>query len=295
MRTYDFYSFDTGINSWTAVAPFGSIVRQGAVGFSIGSKGYMGTGHSNGYLKDFWQCDTALDAWTQKADFGGTGRAWSVGFSINGKGYIGTGEDASTRRNDFWEYDPSLNTWTQKASVVSNGRQNAVGFSIAGKGYTGTSISLRIAYPVPVISRNGNILSVQASFASYRWMHNGDTIIGATTNTTAIAERGAYMVEVTDSTGCTGRSDTLFVNDLVVEGLLGQGAGVAFPNPARTMLNFGAEHLDAAVIRPDGTVCIQTRNVCRINVQQLPEGVYLPKLRDPVTGRQQIVRFVKGG
>src|SRR5580765_6530695 len=58
-------------NTWTQKTSFGGTERYGVVGFSIGSKGYMGTGFSNyNYYKDFWEYDPATDAWTQKADFG---------------------------------------------------------------------------------------------------------------------------------------------------------------------------------------------------------------------------------
>ena len=66
--------------------------RLDAVGFSIGSKGYIGTGLPiSGFVKDFWEYDPATNTWTQKADFGGTARHSAVGFSIGSKGYIGTG------------------------------------------------------------------------------------------------------------------------------------------------------------------------------------------------------------
>ena len=91
---------------WTQKADFGGTARSGAVGFSIGSKGYIGTGGIG--VKDFWEYDSAINIWTQKADFGGTARSGAVGFSIGSKGYIGTG---STAAKDFWEYDPAgINT-----------------------------------------------------------------------------------------------------------------------------------------------------------------------------------------
>ena len=128
----DFWEYDPALNTWTQKADFGGTARSDAVGFSIGSKGYIGTGadDSSGY-KDFWEYDPVSNTWTQKADFGGTGRAYAVGFSIGGRGYIGTG--SLTR--DFWEYDPALNTWTQKADFGGTGRSGAVGFSIGSKGY----------------------------------------------------------------------------------------------------------------------------------------------------------------
>src|SRR5713101_1775958 len=106
-------------DTWTQKADFGGAARIAAVGFSIGSKGYIGTGEIFGSTlgtKDFWEYDPATNTWTQKADFGGTERSYAVGFSIGSKGYIGTGLDQSvTIRNDFWEYDPATNSWTQKA------------------------------------------------------------------------------------------------------------------------------------------------------------------------------------
>jgi len=136
----DFWEYDPTADTWTQKAAFGGSARCDAVGFSIGSKGCIGTG-SNFYLnptelKDFWEYDSALNNWTQKADFGGTARAGAVGFSIGSKGYIGTGSDSFTK--DFWEYDPAANTWTQKADFGGTARTDAVGFSIGNKGYIGT-------------------------------------------------------------------------------------------------------------------------------------------------------------
>lgn len=83
-------------------APNGPMPRYSAVGFSIGSKGYIGTGQDAcGYKNDFWEYNPADNSWTQKADFGGGGRVAAVGFSIGSKGYIGTGNDGSSLKKDF--------------------------------------------------------------------------------------------------------------------------------------------------------------------------------------------------
>ncbi|MEO5675778.1 MAG: T9SS type A sorting domain-containing protein [Chitinophagales bacterium] len=128
-------------NTWTQKADFGGTARLSAVGFSIGSKGYLGTGYDNWghYKKDFWEYDPDADTWTQKADFGGTPRTGAVGFSISSKGYLGTGDDGNgDYYKDFWEYDPDANSWMQKADFGGTGRYLAVGFSIGSKGYVGT-------------------------------------------------------------------------------------------------------------------------------------------------------------
>jgi N-acetylneuraminic acid mutarotase len=123
-------------SQWTIKADFGGAERKGAVGFSIGNKGYIGTG---GY-SDFWEYDPDTDTWTQKAGFPGPGGYYAVGFSIGNKGYIGTGEAGANSFKDFWEYDPASDTWTQKADFGGVARKNAVGFSIGNKGYIGTGI-----------------------------------------------------------------------------------------------------------------------------------------------------------
>ena len=75
--TKDFWEYNpsTTANTWTQKADFGGTARYEAVGFSIGSKGYIGTGcDGSSYTKDFWEYDPAANTWTQKADFGGTAR-----------------------------------------------------------------------------------------------------------------------------------------------------------------------------------------------------------------------------
>ena len=130
--------------TWTQKTNFGGAARFHAVGFSIGTKGYIGTGHSGTspnytFYKDFWEWDQSTNAWTQKANFGGTPRYGAVGFSIGTNGYIGTGIDSiGTINNDFWEYDPASNVWTQKTNFGGTARFYAVSFSIGTKGYIGT-------------------------------------------------------------------------------------------------------------------------------------------------------------
>ena len=125
-------------NTWTQKTDFGGAARYAAVGFSIGSKGYIGTGWNSSYKKDFWEYDPVANTWTQKADFGGAARYAAVGFCIGDKGYIGTGTDLSALYRDFWEYDPGANSWTQRTNFEGGQPINAVGFSIGNKGYIGT-------------------------------------------------------------------------------------------------------------------------------------------------------------
>jgi len=140
------YAFANAASSWIQKNNFAGMQRYAPVGFSIGNKGYIGTGYdgtTSTYFKDFWEYDPGADAWTQKADFGGNSRNAAVGFSIGNEGYIGTGFYNGTFYNDFWEWEGNTdsltyNTWTQKADFGGVVRNNAVGFSIGNKGYIGT-------------------------------------------------------------------------------------------------------------------------------------------------------------
>ncbi|RYU92752.1 Kelch repeat-containing protein [Emticicia agri] len=114
-------------DTWTPKANLP--VGNGVMGFSIGSKGYLGE----------WEYDPATDIWTQKAAFPGESRFNAVRFSIGNKGYYGTGyyPDIFFAKEDFWEFDPIANTWTRKADFGGGARYGAVGFSIGNKGYLG--------------------------------------------------------------------------------------------------------------------------------------------------------------
>ena len=142
----DFWQFDPMLNEWTQKSNFAGSGRSRAIGFSIGSKGYVGTGStnlfSNGYLNDFWEYDPLLDTWTQKNNFPGEARESAIGFSIESKGYVGTGQGSNrTFFNDFWEYNPSTNSWLQRNNFPGPPRYEAIGFSIGSKGYAGTGVN----------------------------------------------------------------------------------------------------------------------------------------------------------
>jgi len=50
-------------DAWTQKADFGGTAREQAVGFFIGSKGYIGTGWDGiNVYKDFWEYDPATNA-----------------------------------------------------------------------------------------------------------------------------------------------------------------------------------------------------------------------------------------
>jgi hypothetical protein len=125
-------------STWVQKNSVPSFGRLGGVSFSIGNKGYVGTGWTGvSYLDDFWEFDQTTGAWSQKATFPGAARYYATGFSLGGKGYIGTGYAFGNYYKDFWEYDPTSNAWRQRADVGSVARDYAIGFSVDSKGYIG--------------------------------------------------------------------------------------------------------------------------------------------------------------
>jgi len=151
-----FYEYDPATNVFTRKAnlpdPLGQGGRGGDVSFSIGNKGYWGTGaNDQNFLSptsynDFYEYDPSTDTWTQKANVGGSVRSGGVGFSIGNLGYVGMGAGPEDRSSgtpnypflkDFWQYDPSTDTWTQKADFGGGTVAGALGFTILDKGYAG--------------------------------------------------------------------------------------------------------------------------------------------------------------
>lgn len=142
----DFWEFDKSTNSWTQKADFGGGTRFGAVGFSIGSKGYAGTGTSAAYVdyNDLWEYNPTTNIWTQQAPMPGTPRDGATGFSINGKGYMGLGY-----YNDWYEFNPQTNSWSNKAAYPGVVPSYSASFVIDTVGYVCTG---EYTYPSQLMS-----------------------------------------------------------------------------------------------------------------------------------------------
>lgn len=138
-ETKEFWEYNPLYDNWVRKADFGGNVRDRAAGFSLGNKGYIGTGyHFNGtspvVYSDFWEYNQTNDTWTEKSSLQALERDNAIGFSTSSSGYIGMGY---LNKTDFWKYNPAEDLWTQVANFSSNGRIFASGFAIQDKGYVG--------------------------------------------------------------------------------------------------------------------------------------------------------------
>ena len=127
------------VGNWVKLGQFDGDARSDAVGVTLGSKAYVGTGYDGEDRRvDFWEYDAVNDYWKQITDFPGAARNGAVGFAAGGKVYVGTGYDGTHKLNDFYVYNPDNGEWTQIDDFGGSARYGAVAMSISDKGYVGT-------------------------------------------------------------------------------------------------------------------------------------------------------------
>lgn len=129
-------AFGTG-GVWKSQKEFSGPGRTDAVAFTIGDKGYVGTGSAGAYTADIRAFDPATNDWTSKSGYGGSIRGEAVAFVVGSKAFVGTGFEFD-REKDLWEYNDQTNTWTQRADFTGSARTGAVAFVVDGKAYVGT-------------------------------------------------------------------------------------------------------------------------------------------------------------
>jgi N-acetylneuraminic acid mutarotase len=84
-----------------------SIIRANAVGFILGTKGYLATGENGGFLKTTWEYNFSNDTWTRLSDFERSERSGSVGFAVKGKGFVAFGRNSTFYLDNVEEFRPT--------------------------------------------------------------------------------------------------------------------------------------------------------------------------------------------
>jgi N-acetylneuraminic acid mutarotase len=150
----DFWEYNPDTHVWTQVADFGGTARYNTIGFSIGSKGYVGTGYDgDGYNSDFWQYDPDTNTWSEIQSYPGEKIEGGLAMIVGGKAYICAGRNNGLYHTDLWEFDPtgSEGVWTNRTpsdeesyyddyeDAVS--RYDAVTFTFQDKAYIASGVS----------------------------------------------------------------------------------------------------------------------------------------------------------
>lgn len=138
--TRDFYSFDFGSETWSAIAalPVGER-RQYATSFVFNNQGYVfgGIDSAGNYLNDVWCYSPISDTWTERFGLPALGRSGASAFVLSDTAYIVGGKTASNEAsNEVWAYVISSNGWLQKADFPDE-MWRGIAFSYQGKGYAG--------------------------------------------------------------------------------------------------------------------------------------------------------------
>jgi N-acetylneuraminic acid mutarotase len=136
------YGYDSAYGYWTQMQAFPGRPRSNAVGFNIGSTGYIGSGLGNDgitALADFYAYNPGANTWSpiDSLHTGSTSypRFDAAAFSFDTTAYVLTGTDGKYYFNDVWRYSPIVNKWIQEPYYPGSARSGAIGFVYNNRGY----------------------------------------------------------------------------------------------------------------------------------------------------------------
>ena len=188
----DFYEYNESTDQWIIRPSVGPIGRYGAIGFTIGDKGYIAFGARAGgnpnyprigtTVKSIFEYDNVSDTWINKNTPTLPGIILPQIFTINDKAYIAGGFqpgievngpefsyiEAATARNT-WEYDPISNVLTTKSNMpVDHQRHAGVAFTLLDRGIlAGGIIGYLSNIPGPCTSVDGCYVSSTIKYNPY--------------------------------------------------------------------------------------------------------------------------------
>ena len=135
-----FYKYDPKLDRWFQINDFPGAPRQGAVGFSINGKGYIGLGYNNisgrKFFNDIWEYDPVTDDWDRVGYFPGELREYPIGFGVDGCLYFGMGKIAT-----FYKYDLKTKEWSELDYIPNGEREGAMSFCVNNSIFIGAGIS----------------------------------------------------------------------------------------------------------------------------------------------------------
>ena len=147
-------------------------------------------------------------------------------------------------QSGYFSYSWSNGATTQTLLVNTPGTyQVTVANGFGCEAVSDPVLVIGVPLPTPSLSLNSGVLSTTTPFATYQWFMDGNIIPGAIQPTFTPTVSGWYNVMVTDSNGCAGNSDSIFINPVGVAGGLVELEGlVLYPNPSSGIVNLRTEN-----------------------------------------------------
>jgi hypothetical protein len=119
-------------------------------------------------------------------------------------------------------------TWSLPSGWMGSSTTNSITVTAGNAGGTlsvaavnscGTSAAetlavATLAAPAPAISQSALTLTTAAAQGTYQWYKNGVAIAGATGNSYTATVNASYYVAVTNSSSCTGQSNTIAITSI---------------------------------------------------------------------------------
>jgi hypothetical protein len=195
----DFYAYNPVSNTWSQIADMLAPVwdpgfgrRYGAVAFTIGNTGYVGTGT---YSFDCGPgpCNTAnltaydpfSNSWSNKAPMPFVGnvpgwRVYAFAFSIGNKGFIGNGNSyygVVDNTNDLWEYmdDNTIeSSYTTALNTTTNSVSDGAWTVYNNKVYSSVTGNVGIGTSTPTEKLTVFNGSTTGTYTTSGWMHSSD-------------------------------------------------------------------------------------------------------------------------
>lgn len=195
------------------------------------------------------------------------------------------------------------NDWTGSSdstsiSIIPAAGSGSIAVAANNSCATSDSSTLNItvnASPEPVIVNTNGILSTTLPYSSYQWNQDGQAINGATAATYTVTANGAYSVSVTNTSGCSGTSDTLNFANLGIENLQGLAKSIAiYPNPTRAMVHIQSPvKVDIEILSLEGRLLRRVKNAETFSLKNLAPGMYLLKIYDRAGQLVKVTKIVR--
>jgi len=266
------------LGNWykSGLPSFGGSARSSAVSFSIGDKGYIGTGITNETVqrvKDFWSYNATTKIWSQVAEFGGTGRNNAVSFVVGGKAYVGTGFDGNLTldngyKKDFWQYDPATNKWKAVADYLGGTRMYSSSFVVGNKAYVGLGWNGSGFYQdFYTYDATADKWTEIATFVGGKrrgaiaFTLNDKAYVGFGTNNSTANTKDIYQF---DAAGNGGLGSWLKV-DYTQDDLSARASGLAFVIAGKAYIVGGASLSDVWEFKPTTTASLPTAEWTQLN------------------------------